>query len=125
MGQAKPFRPIALVVEDDPLQSSFASTVLEEAEFNVIECRSAEAALVVLQDRDARIAFVFTDVNLAGTINGLELGAIIRELYPRTAVVITSGDIRDRASEIPTGMQFMQKPWRPLDLLVAAERARA
>jgi CheY-like chemotaxis protein len=70
------------------------------------------------------VAFVFSDVNLAGTIDGLDLAAIIRERYPRTAVVITSSD-RDRASKLPAGTQFMPKPWRPLELLVTAGRARA
>jgi hypothetical protein len=39
--------------------------------------------------------------------------------------VVTSGDIGDRTGELPTGVQFMPKPWLPLDLLVAAERTRA
>jgi DNA-binding NtrC family response regulator len=128
MGQAQSpqrrFRPTALVVEDEPLQRFLACTLLEEAEFTVVECLSAEAALSVLEEKSAEVVFVFADVKLAGTMDGVELATIINECHPQTSVAITSGDIGDRASKIPTGVQFMPKPWQPLDLLMTAERAR-
>jgi hypothetical protein len=36
MGQAGPFKPVALVVEDDVLQSDLAAALLEESKMGVI-----------------------------------------------------------------------------------------
>src|SRR6266478_2204846 len=44
MGQSKPLRATALVVEDDPMQREMICLLLEESEMDVIECESAEAA---------------------------------------------------------------------------------
>ena len=46
MGQASPFKPIALVVEDDVLQRQMLVMLLEESEMGVIQCQSAEEALL-------------------------------------------------------------------------------
>ena len=48
MVQASPFRPIALVVEDDAMQRELAAMLLEDCEMGVVQCESAEAALKVL-----------------------------------------------------------------------------
>ena len=49
MGQSKPFRATALVVEDDPMQREMISVLLEESNYDVIQCESAEAAELVLR----------------------------------------------------------------------------
>jgi CheY-like chemotaxis protein len=64
MGQASPFKPIALVVEDDVLQRELAVTLLEESEMSVIQCESAEGALRVLQKTGGRVSMIFTDVTV-------------------------------------------------------------
>jgi hypothetical protein len=38
MGQAQPFKRIALVVEEDALQRASITTLLEESEMQVIQC---------------------------------------------------------------------------------------
>ena len=48
MGQVTPFKPIAIVVEDDVFQRAEVATLLEECEMGVIECGSAEEALRVV-----------------------------------------------------------------------------
>ena len=49
MGQSTPFKPIALVVEDDELQRELVVMLLEESEMGVIQCDSAESALQVIE----------------------------------------------------------------------------
>ena len=49
MGQSKPLRATALIVEDDPMQRDMICLLLEESEVDVIECESAEAAELVLE----------------------------------------------------------------------------
>jgi hypothetical protein len=42
MGQKSPYKPIALVVEDDVWQREWAVVLLEESEMGVLQCDSAE-----------------------------------------------------------------------------------
>src|SRR4051812_43858719 len=48
MGHSIPFKPMALVVEDDAMQRAMAAMVLEENGLGVVECDCAEDALRVL-----------------------------------------------------------------------------
>ena len=120
MGQATPFKPIALVVEDDALQREYVVTLLEESEMGVIQCESAEAALRVLDKMGGCLSLMFTDVNLAGSMDGLELARFAKARYPDMHVIVTSGTAR---AGIPEGAKFLAKPWRALDVLREAARS--
>lgn len=122
MGQATPFKPIALVVEDDELQREMVAVLLEESEMGVIQCESAEAALRVLERMGGCITMLFTDVNLAGSLDGIALARFARERFPKMHVIVTSGAARGQS--LPAGAKFMPKPWRALDVLREAERVQ-
>lgn len=113
---------VALVVEDEPEIRALAETLLEETELDVVGCDSAEAALSVLQARGGDVALVFADIRLAGRMDGLQLARAVATLWPRARLVITSGHDLPRP-ELPQEAVFIAKPWRPLDVLVEAERA--
>ena len=119
MGQSKPFRATALIVEDDPMQRDMICLLLEESEVGVIECESAEAAELVLERASASLVLM-TDVHLAGNMNGIELAHIARKFNPEMGVIVTSG--RPLYQELPDGCQFWAKPWAPLDVIREAER---
>ena len=123
MGQTKPFRAIALIVEDDPSQRDMISLLLEESHYDVIQCESAEAAELVLAKNGGALSLLITDVNLAGSMNGVELAFIAKESQPKLDVVVTSG--RPLAGPLPDGAKFWPKPWAPLDILREAEIAQA
>ena len=122
MGQASPFKPIALVVEDDVLQRELAVVLLEECEMGVIECENAEKALRILAKMGDCVSMIFTDVELAGKIDGLELAYFARQCYPDIHVIVTSG--RALTKSLPEGATFMPKPWLALDVLREAQRSR-
>jgi DNA-binding NtrC family response regulator len=122
MGQATPFKPIALIVEDDTLQRELAALVLEECEMGVIQCESAEAALRVLERMGGCVSIVFTDVNLAGVIDGIDLAEFATQRFPNIHVIVTSGAMQTK--RIPAGATFIPKPWRPLDVIREAERVQ-
>ena len=122
MGQATPFKPIALVIEDDAIQREYVVTLLEESEMGVIQCESAEAALRVLDKMGGCVSLMFTDVNLAGSIDGLELARFAKARFPKMHVIVTSGTPRNG---VPEGAKFLAKPWRALDVLREAERSMA
>lgn len=120
MGQSKPFRATALVVEDDPMQREMISLLLEESHFDVIECESAEAAEAVLRRIGRELALVMTDVSLAGTMDGVSLAFIARRYNPDLDVIVTSGSPLPRP--LPQGAKYWSKPWAPLDVIRLAEQ---
>jgi len=120
MGQVKPFRATALIVEDDPMQREMICLLLEESDVDVIECESAEAAELVLENAGDNVALMMTDVQLAGNMNGVELAHIARKYNPAIGVIVTSG--RPLPQQLPDGAQFWAKPWAPLDVIREAER---
>jgi DNA-binding NtrC family response regulator len=121
MGQVTPFKPIAVVVEDDVSQRAEVATLLEECEMGVIECDSAEEALRVLEKLGECVSLMFTDVGLGGAIDGVELAYLSAQRYPNIHVIVTSGHAL--TGKLPKGVKFMPKPWIPLDVLREAERS--
>jgi DNA-binding NtrC family response regulator len=123
MGQSKPFRAKALVVEDDPIQREMIGLLLAESDFDVIACESAEAAELVLQDSGDKVAFLMTDVELAGHMTGVELAHAAKKYNPDLDVIVTSG--RPLRQRLPDGATFWAKPWAPLDVIRVAEMKAA
>lgn len=122
MAQSKPFRATALIVEDDPMQREMICVLLEECNYDVIQCESAEAAELVLDKLSEQLVFLMTDVSLAGRMNGVELARIARARNPRIGVIVTSG--RALPGPLPDGVKFWSKPWAALDVLREAELAQ-
>jgi two-component system cell cycle response regulator CpdR len=122
MGQSKPFRATALVVEDDAMQREMLALLLEESEYDVIQCESAEAAELVLDRMGSMLSFLMTDVNLAGRMTGMDLAAIAHRRHPALDVVVTSG--KPLNGSLPDGVKFWSKPWAALDVLREAEFAQ-
>ena len=120
MGQSRPFRATALIVEDDPMQREMICLLLEESDVDVIECESAEAAELVLENTGDSVMLMMTGVHLAGNMTGVELAHIARKYHPAIGVIVTSG--RPLPQELPDGAQFWSKPWAPLDVIREAER---
>ena len=122
MGQTRPFKPIALVVEDDMLQREGVAALLEESEMDVVQCDTAEEALRALEKLGECVSLIFTNVKLNGKIDGVELAHFSTQRYPNIRVIVTSGFALTR--RLPEGVKFMRKPWLPLDVLREAERSQ-
>jgi DNA-binding NtrC family response regulator len=117
-------RPIALVVEADRDERALVCTLLEESEMQVIECDSAEAALAVVDRKGDQMAMVFTDVGLAGRMDGVALAQSLDAHHPGVPVVVISAQRSRRIDDLPENVIYLASPWRPLDVLIVAERAR-
>jgi CheY-like chemotaxis protein len=111
-----------LVVDDDPLVRFVAVQVLAEAGFETIEAGDAAQALDALRSSD-RIDVLFTDVRMPGPMNGFELALVARRKWPKLRVIITSAYF-DK-SDIPSGTDFLHKPWTAPDLLGRVKQAAA
>ena len=92
------FQPArVLVVEDEFLISEMMVEALAEQGFEVHAAANAEDALRHLA-RGEPCDVLFTDINLAGGIDGAALSRSARELRPGLPVVYASGAVGDRAT---------------------------
>ena len=129
MGQAQPRsaqlpRRTVLIVEDDADLRGLTAALLEESELDTIECESAEAALATMLLRGQDVTMVFADIRLPGVMDGIDLAREVKMRWPHLTVVLTSGNPGERLHQLPPGIQYMSKPWLPLNVLMVAERAR-
>src|SRR5438045_3349926 len=123
MGQAVPKHRTILIVEDDAELRSLTAALLKDEQLDTIECESAEAALAVLLMGGREVAMMFADVWLSGPMDGVDLAREVKMRWPSLTVILTSGHSRESVGKLPPGVIYMPKPWQPLDVLIAAERA--
>lgn len=118
-------RRLAIVVESDERTRALAAALLEETDLAVLECASAEAALALLQQHGASVAFVFADQELAGPRDGFDLAKAAASRWPAVHIVLTADSGRPGLDGLPASVVTLPKPWRGLDVLIEAERALA
>lgn len=107
-------KPVVLVVEDNPLIRLDLVDRLQRAGFATVEVSSADEAIVVLVERiDIRV--VFTDIQMPGSMNGLELAHYVRERWPPTILIVTSAQQNPTESELPIDTSFIRKPHHPAE----------
>lgn len=70
-------KPTVLVVEDDVLIRLSVADALRSAGLDVIEAATGDEALTVLAS-SATVDLVFTDIQMPGSTDGLELAQIAR-----------------------------------------------
>ena len=109
--KAEPSARRILVVEDEALICVETADTFEHLGFEVHIALSAEEALRRLRDGLA-IDILFTDINLAGPMNGETLAELARELKPGLVVAYTSGTVA-APSHTVAGSRFVAKPYAP------------
>jgi hypothetical protein len=117
--QAVPLgRETILLVEDEDSVRKFVQTMLNRQGYSVLEAPTADDALRIAADPDARFDLLLTDV-IMPRLNGPELAARIVDLRPQLKVLYMSG-YTDRAirlqDELGGGANFIQKPFTPAAL---------
>ena len=125
MGQAQHKHRAVLIVEDDADLRHLTAAMLEDEQLDTIQCESAEAALAVMLMGGCEVAMIFADVRLRGAMSGVDLAWEVKLRWPLLPVILTSGHPGERVGELPPGVDYMPKPWLPLSVLIAAERAVA
>ena len=103
-------KPVVLVVEDEPILRELSVYELEDAGYTVLEAGNAHAALWILRSRRG-VGLVFTDINMPGKIDGLELARIVHARWPEVKVVVTTGADGALGREAPEGGLFLAKPY--------------
>jgi CheY-like chemotaxis protein len=109
---------VVLVVEDHPLVRMSVLEVIVEAGFETIEASSAAEAIRLLEARPD-IHLVFTDAEMPGTMDGLELAHYIRNRWPPVKLIVVFGKLVIDPQELPPGARFFPKPYRETTLVEA------
>jgi two-component system, response regulator PdtaR len=110
-----PHPPTILVVEDNELVRLVAVEFLEDSGFKVVEADSADGAIDLLTN-DGPIDAVFSDVQMPGSMDGVELAHWISREKPEVKVLLTSGNAPKQA-----GVSILPKPY---DLASVARRLK-
>lgn len=99
-----------LIVEDEPLVRMHGIDILEEAGFAVIEAGDADEALDILS-AGASVQLIFSDVDMPGSMDGLELAWLVHQRWPCIHLLLTSGHHRLEKAQLPIAGLFLPKPW--------------
>ena len=101
-----------LVVEDEYLIRMDTTASLETIGFIVFEAGNAAEAIRCLE-LHKEIRLIFTDINMPGSMDGLALARYVRGRWPPVKIIVTSGYMKARESDLPTGALFVEKPYQP------------
>jgi DNA-binding NtrC family response regulator len=108
--------PAVLVVEDEPLTRMVAADAISDTGIQVREAADAEEALEVL-DNHSEIGVLFTDIDMPGPLDGLDLAEQVHEDRPEVELIVTSGASTVQDSDLPDSGTFLHKPYRTTRLV--------
>jgi DNA-binding response OmpR family regulator len=105
-----------LLVEDEDLIRLLLTEALTDEGFLIISAATGEEAVVLISNGED-FDVLFTDIQLPGTVDGLDIARFAREKYPSVPVVFTTGQ-PDRMSGWHIGANdiFIPKPYRPAEI---------
>ncbi len=110
MGTDVTRRKTILVVEDEPLLRLAAVSDIEDAGMIALAAPDGSQALAILASQ-ASIDFLFTDIDMPGAVDGMELTRIVHRRYPAIKVILVSGLLSTPQIFSGTPVPFYAKPY--------------
>ncbi len=101
-----------LVVEDEFLIRETLAENLADAGFEVHRAGHSAEAIELLELRWDGIHVLFTDVNMPGAMDGIELAHHASRHWPKVALLVTSAVPHPKERVLPAGCRFIGKPYR-------------
>jgi CheY-like chemotaxis protein len=108
--------PVVLVVEDEMLLRMRVVDMVEDAGYLSVEAVDADEALGILKSR-SDIALLFTDIQMPGSMNGLELAHAVHAHWPPIKIILASGQLHLSSCDIPQDSRFFGKPLRSSEMI--------
>jgi CheY-like chemotaxis protein len=105
-----------LVVEDDEILRMCAAEAVADAGFNSVEAANADEAFAILENR-SDIALLFTDIQMPGSMDGLDLARTVNDRWPAIKIILVSGRVELSERERPVNSRFYQKPFAMKQML--------
>lgn len=109
----QPARETVLVVDDEEMVRRLAARMLVGQGYRVLEARSGDEAVRMLQRGSKEIDGVLTDLAMPG-LGGRQLGETISSCWPRVRVIYMSGFPAKRMVDdgaLDPSDPFVQKPF--------------
>ncbi|HEV2564052.1 MAG TPA: ATP-binding protein [Microvirga sp.] len=113
-----------LVVEDEPALRAYAVEALRDLGYRVLEAADGRGALSIVE-RHPEIELLFTDVVLAGGMNGRVLADEVTQRKPGLPVLYTTGYTQNAIvhhGRLDPGMNLISKPFSYADLAAKVRR---
>jgi CheY-like chemotaxis protein len=105
------YQPFALVVDDEPLILEDACEMLREAGFRPLDAGDVPGAISLLERYAGSIALVFTDVQMPGPKNGIDLAQETARRWPDIKILVASETYKLKDGDLPHGAVFVGKPF--------------
>jgi DNA-binding NtrC family response regulator len=118
-------KPLVIVVEDEPFIRLEAETLFEEAGLAVASFHTADHALAHIEAHALEVSVLFTDVQLPGKVNGLDLANLVANSWQWIEVLVTSGQPAGNDARLPHKARFFPKPWNADEIVTAVQTALA
>jgi CheY-like chemotaxis protein len=100
---------VVLIVEDEMMLRMCAIDIVEDAGYTPIEARDADEAVTILESR-SDIALMCTDIQMPGSMDGLELAHTVRARWPLIKIIVVSGQLNPLSIDLPLRSRFFGKP---------------
>ena len=105
-----PTKITVLVVEDEALLRMNTVDELTDQGLEVMEAANAKDAIAIFRSGQ-RVECLFTDVDMPGDVDGLELAALVKDAFPPIEVIVTSGHRNVTQDDLPLQGIFVGKPY--------------
>jgi CheY-like chemotaxis protein len=107
-------QPCVLVVEDDFILRNGIVVEFQSEGWLVLDTATGEEAVDLASD--THVDAVFTDIQLAGRIDGWDVAEVLRQSNPALPVVYASGNAADRSRQVMES-RFFDKPYVPTTVI--------
>ncbi|MFN2636149.1 MAG: response regulator [Gemmatimonadaceae bacterium] len=112
-----------LLVDDEQAVRSIVMKILRRANYNVLEAQSGVEALAIAESHAGRIDLVISDMYMPG-MRGPEVVQALQPKRPGLRALFISGYAdQDSRTAVPTGANFLNKPFSGQELAAAVEAA--
>ena len=120
-GSAEPEKRTILLVDDEPAGRSIVLRILKRANYRVLEAENGEAALKLAEEHEGPIDLVITDMFMPG-LRGPEVVQRLAPKRPGLRALLMSGYAdQDARTGVPSGANFLNKPFSAQELAAAVE----
>jgi len=114
---------LVLLVEDNPVVADVSATMLSELGFGVETATDARAALRAI-DGDKKFDLMFSDIVMAGQMDGIALARIVRERLPDLPILLATGYSK-AADAAQDEFAILRKPYQIAQLSRAIAKVMA
>jgi CheY-like chemotaxis protein len=86
-----------------------------------VEAVDADEAVAILESR-SDIALMFTDIQMPGSMDGLQLAHTVHKRWPPIKIILVSGQLKPANADIPANSRFYGKPLEAKEMTSELQR---